>query len=232
MKRNSTMLGKYVFISALFLPVFCLGQKNKTKEFMEDAVHAFRLRSDTFNLVDLSTKAKFDSNSVSYIKWERKDFFQKNPDFNPDEFIEKSKRSQVINWGDYHIKDAHIYSIDSARKLPRFIDVAIHKYVDYKTPKKFIDSADIAFARNCGNALYVPVKRHWKKKRIEKQLREFAKRYRFSNDNINFCFICSTPIFSDDDRYAFITADIIGAGLIPSYLFKKVNNHWTLLLTM
>lgn len=170
-----------------------------------------------YNLVDSSFITKFDQYSLepdelTVIK-------TKYRDFPYEKFIQKSKIFEIINWKNYHLKNAKIYSIDSIPKFESQIKSTI--LVPYKINQEELDSLNKVKKYY---EVIVPIKKSWGRKKIDKEIEktwdERSKNVKAEN-KIYFRF--STPLIIND--YAIITLNQSGRG--ASYLYKYIDGFWT-----
>ena len=228
------MRTKYIWLLLLAFPLFCFGQKEEIAQFINDVCKDTELVPPSFryfNVVDSSFAIKFDEYSIDTLRDYDlvKNFLQNNPDFSVDEFVQKAKHSEIINWKNYRIEKAKIASWNSIPKLP--VQVISYYIIPYgRMPIKTIDSLNSLNLYNGKQVFIVPAKRHWKQKRQDKECNKAMKRYleNIPNEDTRY-YRFSTPIFPDDNKYAIMQIDNGGIG--AAYVFKKINNKWVKIYT-
>lgn len=173
-----------------------------------------------YNLVDSSFVTKFDKYS---LERDELSFLQKQfSDFPYKDFIEASKNCSTINWINYDLKNAKIYSIDSVPKFES--QIRLIRVVPKKISPVELDSL------NRNKKLYeviLPVKKHWSKSRIDKEVQKTWEKYSNSIKAENKTYFSfSTPLIIDN--YAIITLNQSGSG--ASYIYKNTNGVWKQIL--
>ena len=169
-----------------------------------------------YNLVDSSFVTKFDKYSLEH---DEISFLQKHySDFPYEELINASNNCYVINWKNYELKNAKIYSIDS---IPKFeSQISINRIVPYKINQVEFDSL------NRNKKFYeviVPVKKFWSKKRIDREIHKAWETYSNSIDKENKTYFrFSTPLIVNN--YAIINLNQSGSG--ATYIYKNTNGIW------
>lgn len=169
-----------------------------------------------YNLVDSSFIIKF--NQYSFEPDDHKQILAQYPDFPLDSFLTQVGKSTLINWKDFDLSKAKLYSRQTVPKLET--GIRVFKTVSYDTPKKIIDSLNNLKPHT---ALTVPVKKHWNNERIDqacdKAYEQYIKRVP-REERVYFRF--STPLIIDD--YAMVSLNTTGSG--ATYIFKRINNFW------
>lgn len=213
---------KYILQALLvFTSTLGFGQSQKINELINQAYpEIVPSNFKYFNLIDSSNILRLDKYSLDTFNIEIRDFLKNNPDFSMPEFIEKSKVARKINWRDYSIKKSRIYSYDSIPKFESGFWRTIT--VPYNTSKKIFDSLE---KKKEFDEIVIRVKANWnddkiwevatkKRKQDEMQIRKEDRRY----------FSFSTPLFSDDNKYAIIQLNKTSQGHCCIYKFQ--NNQW------
>ena len=205
----------------LFSSIVCIGQSADIEALINVAYKEIVPQTFVyFNLVDSSFVMKFDKYKMDYREMEHKAFFKVNPEFNVSEFVALSLHAKKINWKNYSIENAAIYSYDSIPKFPE--QVRITRYVTYDIQANLLDSLQKAKKYD---EIIVPVKKFWGKKKIKEATETAWKEYENNvklENTLYFRF--STPLISTDKKYAVIELYTSGRGAY--YIFKKVNGKW------
>jgi len=136
--------------------------------------------------------------------------------------------SLIVNWNDYNLQNAHIYSKDN---LPNKVLVAHleHRYITrFSSYKK----AENLKSNLQSNELLVPMKHWWlvkpfvNRKYLFKIEREKWEEYRQNlKDEDQRYYEISIPVFSENRQFAIISF-ISSAGEGGTYIFIKDENKW------
>ncbi len=133
--------------------------------------------------------------------------------------------STIINWCDYSFEDAKCIPYKALPKFPGYswrsnILVAHNKYKD----EKVLDSLNHLKR----NEIYIPIKWYWTNKRIGKEISKAWKRFesKFETEEKDFIRL-STPVFSEDKKYAVISVNNLGHGC--SYIYKNLKGKWIII---
>jgi hypothetical protein len=203
-----------------FFSTFSFGQTKEIENFINQAYQQIVPSNYAYyNLVDSSYATEFDKYSLEQD--ELNQILKDNPDFPINYFLQNGNEINILNWNNYHLEKAQVYSLKS---IPKFAgQIRINHLVPFKTPKQKLDSLEKA--KNY-NEVIVPVKSSWGDKRKNKEIKKAWIKYSNSirtEDKIYFTF--STPFFSDTKLYAIVALNYSSGG--AKYIFKKVDNKWT-----
>lgn len=170
-----------------------------------------------FYLIDSSFTAKIDKYDFREIKMNHRQLTDSDLPIDI-----KVTDSTIINWCDYDFENAKCIAFQDLPKFPgynwrRNILVSYSKYKD----ERVLDSLNNLKR----NELYIPVKRFWTNKRIQKEISKAWERFesKFEKEEKDFIRL-STPVFSEDKKYALISIHNLGRG--RSYIYKKLNGKW------
>ncbi|MCL9804897.1 hypothetical protein NAT51_05160 [Flavobacterium amniphilum] len=170
---------------------------------------------DYFNLVDSSFIMTFDRYDLDVV--DDKEFLEKYKDFNPEEFAQKAKSTKKINWRQFNHPKARMYSFDSIPKFPCCMRNNIVVLSDEESVLK------ISFVA------YNQLRIETGKNRSEEEINELAEaawdHYEKSTakeKKVYFKF--STPVFSENKKYALIKINNSGSG--KYYVYKLENGLW------
>jgi len=207
----------FIFLSHCFL---CFSQNNEIEELVNKASEIVVPKDfKYYNLVDSSFVLDIDRLANSNPLLEK--FIKNNPDFKLSEFPSLSNGLGKLNWNNYKIEKAHLYSYNDIPKFATHLKLVT--IISDKTSKSELDSLNRIKKYN---EVIVPVKERWSKKRVEK---EVEKKWGERNQSVELenkkYFKFSTPIFSSDHKYAIIQL-VTGGERSITYIFKKVNNYW------
>ncbi len=155
----------FLYSNALF------GQKIDFANFINQ-IYTERVPNnfEYYNLIDSSFITEFDKYSLEY---DELIFIQKQyKDFPYEEFISASKNCLIINWNNYELNNAKVYSKNS---IPKFENkIRLNRLVQYTIKQKELDSL------NRTKEFYeviIPIKSHWSKKRIDKEIQKTWDKY-------------------------------------------------------
>lgn len=207
----------------LFLCSFtflCLGQNLEIEKLVNEASKTVVPKDFRFyNLVDSSFILNI--NHLTSYNPQLEKFIKNNPDFKLSEFLAASNNLKKMNWHDYKINGAHLYSYNDIPKFATHLQLTT--IIPYKISKSELDSLN---NNKKYNEVIVPVKKWWSKKKIKK---EVQKKWNEQNERVILenkkYFKFSTPIFSLDFKYAIIEL-IIGGEKSTTYVLKKIDNNW------
>lgn len=211
---------KLILLIFLFYSTFCIGQNIEIEKLVNEVSKIVIPKDFRFyNLVDSSFI--LDINRITSYNSQLEKFIKKHPDFKLSEFLSASNNLEKINWHNYKIDGAHLYSYND---IPKFAThLRLTTIISYEISKFELDSLNHTKKYN---EIIVPVKRWWSQKRID---REVNKKWDERNDNTILenkkYFIFSTPIFSSNYEYAIIEIITGGEGSV-TYVLKKVDNSW------
>lgn len=200
-----------------------LAQSTDIGKFINDMDTIF-IPSDFqyFNLLDSSYRPQFDKFTIPIKDESAEQFVSESNDFNMDEFIQKAKNAPILNWVDYKIENARIYSYKDIPKNKWDVFLtAIYAYDHIYSRKKF-DS----IRNSHPNSIYIRVCRNWSKDKINGQVKKARKKWEASTpkeDQKFFTF--STPIFSNDKNYAMVS--FRSQRIEMFYIFKWKEGKWT-----
>lgn len=217
------MMCKFITtILIILFPIFSFGQKNNI-EILINQIYTDVVPEnfEYYNLVDSSFTMDFNKYSIlpeelTFLKTEYKDFPY-------EEFIQNNKISSIINWRDYHLEKAKIYSIDS---IPKFqTQMQLTQFVPYKINQDKLDSLN---RTKKYYEVIVPIKKNWSNKKIEKEIEKAWKaRVKYVKVENQIYFRFSTPIIIDN--YAIITLNQGHTG--ASYIYKYIEESWIQIFT-
>ena len=167
-----------------------------------------------YNLLDKSFKVDFD---VDYLNEIIEDSGAKISFFRKEDFINSKPE---INWNDYNLEKAHIFSYD---KIPKFRS-ALNEYIliDKKISRKKFDSL---INNKKYSQIIVKVNPSWsEEKKIKECHKELEKQEKkIKKENRDF-YSLSSPIFSSDKKFAIIYYR--NCCHTNGYLYFYSNNNW------
>lgn len=205
-----------------FLSSFSLAQNKKIEDFINQAYKSVvPSHFEYYNLIDSSFSTTF-SNSLD--RAQLNDLLKSNPDFPISIFEQHRRDDSIVNWSNYHLEKAIHYSMELVPKFESSVEFSV--LVPYTISKKRLDSLE---KHKLYNQVIVRVKSSWsrqrKNKEVEKAWLKRATNTRAENKNY---YRFSTPIFSEDNRYAVLKINQSAAG--ATYIFKNIDNQWTEIL--
>lgn len=211
------MIRLIVILLNLLLFTKLFGQKAKIESLVNQAYKEIVPNNfEYYNLIDTSFVTRFDK--YSFEKYELDSLLQKYSDFPIDIFIQKEKDNLFLNWATYNLDKAKVYSYEN---IPKFeSQVRFNRLIPFNTSQQTIDSLK---KTKKYNEVIIPIKKHWSKKRIDKEIKKVWTNYSNSikiENKIYFFF--STPIIVDN--YAIITLNQTGRG--ATHIFKKEGDIW------
>lgn len=207
----------------MFFSQTTFGQNTETEEFINQVRHKivpedFRY----YNLIDSSFVVQFDEFTLIIEKDNFNKLEKDFPDFTLENFIQKSKASIKLDWRNYNLQKARIYSYDS---IPKFYSYSRYTiFVPYNIKKQQLDSLNKAKNHN---QIYVRARTYWSRKKIEKKQTKAWRVYEKSvkyEDKTYFRF--STPIILG--YYAIVSLNTSSGG--ATYVFKKTDGIWKQIL--
>jgi len=214
---KQSQLSLSIFLCICFFFSVTSAQHKTIEDFINQAAEEIVPANFAYyNLVDSSFTPKFDQ--YSFEEGEFKQMLAQYPDFPVDSFLRQVEKTSLVDWKNFTLTRAKLYPMQAAPTLDaggRFF-----KTVSYDTPKETIDSLNNSKPHI---AVYVPVRKRWSNKRIEKACNKAYEQYVNSipqEDRV--CFDFSTPLFVGD--YALVSLNKTGRG--ATYIFKKVNGSW------
>lgn len=203
-----------------FFSTFSFGQNKEVENFINQAyLQIVPANYEYYNLIDSSFATEFDNYSIE--KNDLNQLLKDYPDFPMTYFLQKGNESNILNWNNYHLDKAKVYS---QKSIPKFESQSrINKLIPFKTSRQKLDSLEKT--KEYYEAI-VPIKHSWSDKRRNKEIKKAWTKYSNSiktEDKIYYGF--STPFFSDNYLYAIVTLNQSGRG--ATHIFKKVDNKWT-----
>ena len=208
-------------IPLLFFTCSFFAQKNEVKSLLEACIKDV-VPSDFeyFNLVDSSFTMELDKYSLNDI--DDKSFLNEHQDFELLQFLENLKSTKKLNWNSFNLPNAKIYSIDSIPKFSENLrtNVIIINENNSEIVVDFINHKQLRLVTGKSKT----------KKEIDEAIvkawENFDKAIRKEN-KVYFKF--STPIFSDDKKYALIKINNSGSG--KYYIYRKEKSSWVKIYT-
>ena len=208
-------------ISLLFFTCSFFAQNNEVKSLLEACIKDV-VPSDFeyFNLVDSSFTMELDKYSLNDID-DRK-FLNEYQDFELLQFLDDLKSTKKLNWNSFNLPNAKTYSIDSIPKFSENLrtNVIVINENNSKIVVDFINHRQLRLVTGKSKT----------KKEIDEAIvqawENFDKAIRKEN-KVYFKF--STPIFSDDKKYALIQINNSGSG--KYYIYRKEKSSWVKIYT-
>lgn len=206
---------KFFLLIILLCSNFIFSQKFETESLVNNFTKDFIPKEfKYYNLLNKSFRADFD---VDYLNEVIEDSGLKIPFFRKDDFFNSKTE---INWNNYNLEKAHIFSDD---KIPKFKS-SFYEYilVDKKMSQKKFDSVVI---NKKYNQIVVKVNPKWSQEKKKKECHIELKKQmdNIKKEDQDFYSI-STPIFSVDKKFAIISfrdcCHTVG------YLYFYSNNNW------
>jgi len=200
----------------LLISNLILSQKAQTESLVNSFTKDIAPKDfEYYNLLDKSFKVDFD---VDYLNESIEDSKLKVPFFKKEDFINLKPE---INWSDYNLEKAHVFSDD---KIPKFRS-AHYEYIliGKKISQKKFDSI---VTNKKYSQIVVKVNPNWSEgKKIKESHKELKNQEnRIKKENRDFYSI-SSPIFSIDKKYAIIYyRDCCSTN---GYLYFYSDNKWT-----
>jgi hypothetical protein len=210
---------KQLLLAFLHIVLFTnlFGQKTEIENLVNQAYKEVVPNNyEYYNLVDSSFVTYVDE--YCFGPDELYSLLKNYPNFPVDSFIQKSKDCMILNWKNYSLIKAKISQYASIPKIQS--QSKIIRLVPFNTSDQSIDSLK---KTNKFIEMVTPVKKHWSKNRLNKEIaKAWAKYYNSikAEDRIYYRF--STPLIFNN--YAIITMDAPLEG--ATYIFLKVNNVW------
>ncbi len=208
-------MNKFFLLIILFWSNFIFSQKIETESLVNCFTKDFLPKDfKYYNLLDKSFRADFD---VYYLNESIENSGLKIPFFGKDDFINSKSE---INWNDYNLEKAHIFSEDKIHKFKS----ALYEYilVDKKIGQKKFDSI---ISNKKYNQIVVKINPYWNEdEKVKERHKELKNQEdKIEKENRDFYSI-SSPIFSVDKKFAIIYyRDCCHTN---GYLYIYSNNNW------
>lgn len=210
---------KHLNILILLSTLICFSQDKKEIEELMNVAYKEIVQSNYtyFNLIDSSQTILLKQSDFDRFD---KTFWIDSPDFDKKEFIAKAASAQKINWRDYKIEKAVVYSFEAVPKYAT--STGFTRIIEFNTPKEVIDSLE---QNKAYYEIIVPVKKSWSEKRIQKEINnKWKEHYKNMPSEDIYYYRFYTPLLSEDKSYAIVRLDSNSGG--SCFIFKKVNGEW------
>jgi len=196
----------------LVMPLCMKGQDAFMQQFINDVVKEV-VRKDFTHFYYIDSSFTFYGSDRLNLD----DIAKEHPDF-PKALI-TSVDSAHVHWCIYRLANGICVTFRDRPKYPG--STIISMIIPYDTPDKVVDSLNSLSS----NQVFVPVKEHWGENKIKKETNKAWERKleNFEPEESTF-YRFSTPVFSDDKKYALIAVDQRGQGSL--YIFKFTGKFW------
>jgi hypothetical protein len=213
--KNIYLITLLLFSSSLF------AQNDEIKSLLETCIKdAVPNDFKYFNLVDSSFIMKLDEYSLNYI--DDKKFLNDYKDFELLDFLKGLKSTKKLNWKSFNLPNAKIYSIDSIPKFSENLrsNVIVIDESNSEIVIDFINHRQLRLLTGKSNT----------EKEIDEAIKSAWANFdkTISKENKVY-FKFSTPILSDDKKYAIIQINNSGSG--KYYIYKKEKKSWVKIYT-
>ena len=171
-----------------------------------------------YNLVDSSFIIKLHKYSLD--QREKNELLKLYPDF-PISLIEQASDSTILTWKILKLDKARYYSIS---EMPRHLSTGyrVSKIAPNIYSQFQIDSSNQKIS---SNELYVKIKQNWNKRTVQKAYgRAWKRNDRLIQQEDKIYFSFSTPIFSEDYKYALV--GVRYGNVKKSLIYKRNSNRW------
>lgn len=207
----------FIFLS---LSIICYSENNEIEKLINKAAEIVVPKDfKYYNLVDSSFV--LNVNHLTRYNPLLEKFIKNNPDFMLSEFLSSSNSVEKVDWNNFKIEKAHLYSYEDIPKFETHFKIVT--IIPTNTSQHILDSLN---SIKKYNEVIVPVKKWWSKKRIEKETKnKWDERHKNTLLENQKYFMFSTPVFSSKYEYAIIQL-IVGGERGITYVLKKTDNNW------